>query len=410
MLCENYLKPLFLSKPVIAELGKADPTGGYKLQSFQEPSVETLVLVPSERCNLCCTYCYEQHKHSQRMDIQTAKVAVRSAFSNLGPCKRLKIEFRGGEPFLEFDFIKEVCDWVIKEYPAGLFSFYAITNGTCFSDEVKQWLLRHKERFVVALSIDGDRTTQNRNRSDSFDLIDFDFLFETWTRPCCVTTILPENSLTVFRDLRFVMDKGFDVRVNFGYVQEWSFVQLAQLARGFKRFADYALGKRYANRINLLSRYNFLDYSFVQDEAEPERRRHFLACNAGKYRRLVAADGKAYPCQAFVPSAFNWCSGSAAGNLFDKLKTEELHPSKCCTCRFFYLCHICPGFSYGYAGSFRWRNPSLCAVTKIRTFLASYYWGNRMRNRTNRAAMGSDNAKMTMSAIAALYHGEKIYE
>ena len=104
MLCENYLKPLFLSKPVIAELGKADPTGGYKLQSFQEPSVETLVLVPSERCNLCCTYCYEQHKHSQRMDIQTAKVAVRSAFSNLGPCKRLKIEFRGGEPFLEFDF------------------------------------------------------------------------------------------------------------------------------------------------------------------------------------------------------------------------------------------------------------------------------------------------------------------
>ena len=405
----KHLASLLLPKSIIEDFDEVRSVTVRKSVSFKEPNIETLVLVPSERCNLSCSYCYEHHKQSRRMSVQTAKDAIRVAFDSLSPCKRLKIEFRGGEPFLEFGFVREVCDWVVSEYPHDRYFFYAITNGTCFTDEVKCWLQKHSECFVVPLSIDGGRVTHNRNRSNSFDLIDFDFLFETWERPFCIATILPENAHVVSQDLQFLMDKGFDVRVNFGYLQEWTSDQLLLLAEEFKRFADHTLGRRYTNRINLLSRSSFLDYSFPLDKKDEESRGRFLSCNAGRSRRLIAADGQAYPCQAFVPSAFGWSSESSKGDMFARLRTETIQPKMCCACSFLYLCHICPGFSYGHARNFKWRNPSLCAITRIRTFLALYYWGCRLLDGSNMTLLSKQDVLETMAAIAEVYHGEKIY-
>ena len=404
----NYLMPLFLPQRLIAKFGENHLSSPYVSQSFKEPNAETLMLIPSERCNLKCAYCYERQKNPQRMDIQTAKAAVENAFLRLRPYKSLKIEFRGGEPFLEFAFIKELCEWVIKNFQGRSFFFYAVTNGTCFTDEIKTWLQLHKEIFVAPLSIDGTRATHNHNRSNSFDLIDFDFIFRTWNHPYTYTTISPENAANIFRELRFLMDKGFEIRANIEFAQLWSDGQLENLAKGFRRLADYVLDRRCANRINLLSRNGFLDYDCNSNEDAREGRKHFLACNAGKYRRLVAADGKIYPCHAFVPSVFNMSDKSTDVNFFDRLKTEELHPQQCCSCNFFYLCHICPGFSYGYAGDFKWRNPSICAITKIRAFLAAYYWGLRLCNKTNDDVPG--DANVILARIADLYRGEKVYE
>ena len=407
-MCCNYLAPLFLPRTIIADFRKLGSSGVYKSQSFHEPDTETVMLIPSERCNLRCAYCYERRKNHKRMDIQTAQTALQKAFSKLRPGKRLKIEFRGGEPFLEFDFIRHICEWVIDNFSSKDFIFYAITNGTCFTNEVKAWLKRHKEIFFVPLSIDGTRITQNRNRSNSFDLIDFDFIFETWDHPYTSTTISPQNATTIFKDLRFLIDRGFEIRANVEFRKTWSLEELGKLARGFKKLADYALGKHIANHVNLLSRYSFLDYDSNLNESAKEGRKHFLACNAGKHRRIVAADGRIYPCQAFVPSAFKCDLEPANGNLFDMLESEELHPPQCCSCHFLYLCHFCPGFSYRYTGDVKWRNPSLCAITRIRTFLAAYYWGLKLSSGQVDDAL--KDAKVIMAKIADLYYGEKVYE
>ena len=105
---DRYLAPLYLEESVIKKLGVVQTPTRPKLRSLQEPTAETLVLVPSERCNLCCSYCYERHKSAERMTFETAKESIQRAFSELSSGKSLKIEFRGGEPFLEFDFIN-VC-------------------------------------------------------------------------------------------------------------------------------------------------------------------------------------------------------------------------------------------------------------------------------------------------------------
>ena len=406
---DAYLVPLLLPQSIVKKFEEIQPQKHHRLLSLQKPSTETLVLVPSERCNLHCSYCYEQHKNPQKMTFQTAKIAVQRAFFELGSNKTLKIEFRGGEPFLEFDLIKQICEWSINTYPKDSISFYAITNGTCFHEELKQWLKKHKENFIVPLSIDGDRSTQNHNRSNSFDLIDFDFFLRTWHCPCCITTILPDNVTSVFHDLQFLMIKGFNIRVNFEFTREWTDAQLEQLALGLKRFADYLLSIQSTNRINLFSYSSILDYSIVKNKDEANRRRHFLACNAGRYRKLVVANGSIYPCQAFVPSVFEMSSSLTAGDIFDKLKHEDLHPKKCCYCNFFNLCHICPGFSLGHAGNFKWRNPSLCKITKLRTFLSAYYWCNRMLDEKTKISLQSDDIELLKAAIADLYRGEGIY-
>ena len=405
----SYLAPLLLPRSLLARMPKVSSEGNLVNDILKDPAVETLMLVPSERCNLKCDYCYERRKDPQRMDIQTAKRAVQEAFLRLKSGNRLKIEFRGGEPFLEFPFIRELCNWTIANYPKGSFFFYAVTNGTCFTDEAKSWLRKYKEIFVAPLSIDGARDTQNRNRCGSFDHIDFDFIFSTWSHPYTYTTMLPENAGNIFEDLRFLIEKGFEIRVNAEFVRQWTSAQLEELAVGLRRLADHVIKNRITCRINLFSRSSFFSYeSHLENCDNDGGRKRLLICNAGKLRRIVAADGKIYPCHTFMPSAFNMEVRPTNVNLFEKLKSEDLHPPQCCACRFFLLCHICPGFSYSHAGDFKWRNPSICSLTKIRAFLGAYFWGMSITKNTTDIPLG--DAQKILSKIADLYRGEKVYD
>lgn len=401
---KDYLTPLLLQKETVSKLNEIETRLKYESVVLEETNTDTIIFVPSERCNLHCKYCYEVSKNPFRMDIEIAKSALKTAFSELQTGKRLKIEFRGGEPFLEFDFIKNLCEWVIQNYKEQNFFFYAVTNGTCFSDEAKLWLSKHKEIFMAPLSIDGAKSTQDSNRSNSFDLIDFDFILRTWENAYTYTTIIPERAEDVFEDLLFLIEKGFTIRANFEFAQLWSERQLEDLSIGLRKLADYVLDNNLHNRLNLFSRYGFLDYN-LQDNIE--NRKFFIPCNAGKHRKIIAADGRTYPCHTLVPSCFNHYGEEYAEQLFEKLRIEEINSNECCKCKFFHLCYICVGFSYSYAKDFKWRNKSFCDITKIRTFIAAYYWGNKLMKSQK---VLSDDEKMLAKKVIELYGGEKIYE
>lgn len=396
---KNYLTPLLLEKNIISNLTNVAPSTEYKSIVLEETKTETLILVPSEKCNLHCKYCYEEEKNPATMNLEIAKTNIKEAFNNLKDEMRLKIEFRGGEPFLEFDFIKDVCDWVIENYNGRNFFFYAVTNGTCFTAASKEWLKSHKDIFIAPLSIDGNKKTQDSNRSKSFDLIDFDFILQNWKNPYTYTTIIPENANDVFDDLLFLMEKGFTIRANFEFAMLWSDEQLESLAEGVKRLADYTLKNNLQNRLNLFSKYAFFDYNLKDDGID---KKHYITCNAGKHRRIVAADGCVYPCHTLVPSCFNHYGEEYGEKLFEKLETEEINPEECCNCRFFYLCYICVGFSYSYAKDFKWRNKSFCDITRIRAFVSAYYWGKILSTKKEL----TEEEKLIASKICDLYKGE----
>ena len=74
----------------------------------------------TNRCNLCCDYCYEHHKGSEVMSLDTGKRIVDiliqmwlddkpGAFINRAT-KTIILDFIGGEPLLEPELIGDICE------------------------------------------------------------------------------------------------------------------------------------------------------------------------------------------------------------------------------------------------------------------------------------------------------------
>lgn len=78
----------------------------------------------TNRCNLCCDYCYEHHKGSEVMSLDTGKRIVDmliqmwlddkpGAFINRAT-KTIILDFIGGEPLLEPELIGDICEYFFK--------------------------------------------------------------------------------------------------------------------------------------------------------------------------------------------------------------------------------------------------------------------------------------------------------
>lgn len=404
MKTKEYIKPLLLPKNIINSFSNVSSTCNF-LISKTTPKVFTLMLVPSEKCNLKCNYCYETDKNPNLMDISLAKEIIKKTFENLPKDFKLKIELRGGEPFLEFDWIKHLYEWITNNYEKRNYFFYIVTNGTCFTSEIKKWILENKDLFYIVISLDGNKKSHNLNRCNSFDLIDFNFLFQISEHPYTYTTIMPNNISRLFEDVIFLIKKGFYARINFEFKSNWKDNEIKIAVKNLKKIADFMLKNNIQNKFNLFSIYGILDYI---TKVKEENRRFELNCNAGKYRVIYSSSGKKYPCHAFVPSVFNNYSKSTDNNLFEEIKNKPINPQICCSCNYFYLCHICIGFSYNYANDFTWRNLSICKITKFRTFASAYYYGHKLYDKYIKNEKLSEIDKQIVSNIYKLHKEESI--
>ncbi|MEI0446633.1 4Fe-4S cluster-binding domain-containing protein [Brachyspira intermedia] len=403
MKIRNYIYPILLEENIVNSFSSIEYNNDI-LDSKTESPFFTLMLVPSEKCNLHCKYCYETNKDYKLMDISFAKKTIENAFKNLKDNLKLKIEIRGGEPFLEFEWIKTIFEWVKSNYKKDRYFFYIVTNGTCFTKEIKKFLLSNKEEFFIALSLDGNENTHNSNRCNSFNLIDFDFLFKMNSTPYTYTTIIPENVNNMYEDIIFLLKMGFSSRINFEFISNWNDQQIKTLVIQLKNIADYILSNNIKNSLNLFSSYSISDYT---NKTGNYNRRFELNCNAGKQRIIYTTDEEMYPCHAFVPSVFN---NFSKDNIIDISENTILNPDMCCNCNYFYLCHICIGFSYNYKNSLTWRNESLCKITICRTFASAYYQGMIIYNKIINNEILSERDKRIAYKIYLLYKEEKIFE
>ncbi len=65
-----------------------------------------IMLAFTERCNLNCVYCYEHNKKVDVMPLSVAQDAITRFMASPGNYNEVEIDFHGGEPFTEFDFIQ----------------------------------------------------------------------------------------------------------------------------------------------------------------------------------------------------------------------------------------------------------------------------------------------------------------
>ncbi|MCB9878532.1 MAG: quinohemoprotein amine dehydrogenase maturation protein [Planctomycetes bacterium] len=170
----------------IRPLGEAEPPRP-KLPPMPFP-LATLVLNVTNKCNLSCSYCYEYGEDKvgdgvgssggkARMDDQTARQSIDFLLRSSGARDQVSITFFGGETLLNFDAIRAATEYA-EQQSAGFgkrVHYSLTTNATLLTDEIVDFLTRH--RFGITVSIDGDRDEQDRHRTfksgkGSFDVVE----------------------------------------------------------------------------------------------------------------------------------------------------------------------------------------------------------------------------------------------
>lgn len=127
-----------------------------------------LVLQVTQKCNLRCSYCvysgdYKNRNHSQKeMSWETAKEAVDYLYGHSMSSEDIYISFYGGEPLLMFRLIKEVVEYVKREYCQRTVHFNLTTNGTLFTPEIVQYFI--KNNIQIMFSLDGPKEVHDKNR------------------------------------------------------------------------------------------------------------------------------------------------------------------------------------------------------------------------------------------------------
>lgn len=134
--------------------------------------LDYLILVPTLRCNLSCSYCQVSRAPEVASGFdwnETTLAAVLAMLDEL-PTRRLKIEFQGGEPTLRPDLLRAViahCDLRREAGRLDEVQFVVCTNLHALSPE--PFSLFDREDLFISTSLDGDFETHGRNRTGGID-------------------------------------------------------------------------------------------------------------------------------------------------------------------------------------------------------------------------------------------------
>jgi uncharacterized protein len=135
-----------------------------------------LILMPTEKCNFRCVYCYEDFKVG-RMAAETVESVKKLIALRAPDLKSLEINWFGGEPTVALDIVRKVmdhaavtCDRHDVRLRAGMTTNGYLLDGQAYGDLVRRKVVDFQ------ISVDGpqefhDRTRLQANGKGSFERI-----------------------------------------------------------------------------------------------------------------------------------------------------------------------------------------------------------------------------------------------
>ena len=315
----------------------------------------------THNCNLDCVYCYQKHDANCRMSFDTARKCIDWIFKNIPEgMSGVEIGFIGGEPLLEFPLIVKIYEYTHSITTNTNFIFYATTNGTVLTDEMKDWFSSHRDNIVLGLSLDGLPETHNANRSNSYSRIDFRFFADTWPYQGVKMT-LSEKSLENLADniihaheLGFVEVGGVNLfEGTFNWEREeyvrMLIPQLKKLVDYYVEHDDYKLDQMMDRHLELC-------------ESKSTTKRW---CGIGTGTIFFDVDGTRYPCPFVTPMTFD----SETLCEIEKHDFDDLDgfvDDYCATqCYIYPTCPHCAGANYLTQRTFKTRDKSKCRIQKL---------------------------------------------
>ncbi len=168
-----------------------------------------LILKITNRCNLNCVYCYAINKNNRDMDFETAKNAIDYI---LKMDDKLKIQFTGGEPLLNFDLIKKIIDYCNENYSNKYISYAIQTNGTLLNEKIIKKI--KNLNIKIGISIDGlevnDKLRPYKNKNPStIDTLKGIYLLKEYNIPFGVTIVVTNKNLPYIKEfVEYLMALG----------------------------------------------------------------------------------------------------------------------------------------------------------------------------------------------------------
>lgn len=337
-----------------------------------------LVLQVTQKCNLRCSYCvysgdYKNRNHSQKeMSWETAKEAVDYLYGHSMSSEDIYISFYGGEPLLMFRLIKEVVEYVKREYCQRTVHFNLTTNGTLFTPEIVQYFI--KNNIQIMFSLDGPKEVHDKNRifagsnrgsfeklRDSMKMI-YSMDRKYYKKNVSFNTVLdPQNELrTIYEFLdkdRLISknlsrisvlndnytDKQCEFSGEFVEEQEYEYFKcfLSKLKRINEKFVARAVKEEFDNEMREIKQHE----EKMQEEISKVNH-HSGPCIPGAKKIFVTAEGNIYPCERVseiseVSKIGDIKKGIDKNKVLNLLNIERYSQDRCKDCWAYQHCTIC---------------------------------------------------------------------
>lgn len=333
----------------------------------------------THKCNLSCVYCYQHSHEAKDITSETAKKCIDDIIKSIPDyAKRVCISFIGGEPLLKFDLIKELYDYVYSNYTDDRIILFATTNGTLLTSDVKKWFYERRNKFVLGLSLDGAKETQDYNRSNSFDKIDIPFFVNTWPNQGPKMTISLKSIESLADDIIFLHRQGF------------KYINGVNLAEGDFDWSDKRLISILANQLSKLVDF-YVDNPQLRldqlmgrpiEHCASHPKEHKKVCGIGNNTTFYDIDGKKYPCSYVTPMTFSAEELDSICNT-DFTNTSLFVDEECRqACYLYPVCSCCAGANYFVNHTFSKRIKSRCDLVKIiAVYIAELHARRILKNR-----------------------------
>lgn len=326
-----------------------------------------IIIMATNACNLRCKYCYETNKNAPSMQVERIKQQIgRELRKPNEPYNNFVINFHGGEPFLVFDKIKELVQWVDESFSDLSISYTTTTNGTVLNDEIRSWLVVNKKRFIPVLSLDRPAEIHNRNRTGSFEKIDLDFFRNHWPQQGVKMTVCPNTIEDMFRSFEYLHNIGIYPNPTLAKEVYWDLaVHLPIYAQELKKLIAFYISHPSVPPGQLLN-------LPLQKFSEDYHAKGINSCGAGFDTIAFDILGNRYPCQAFIADLGKRYDEAEMGKVFCALGQNchlKISP-KCEGCPIVNACSSCYAMNYVSRGDMGAIDEVMCQFNKL-TFLAS---------------------------------------
>lgn len=341
-------------------------------------SVDKLILVINESCNLNCSYCYVNlapvKKRSGRMTSTTVKKILRNFFSKYDNCTL--IQFFGGEPTFNLNVIETTIEETLLLVDEGLLMsvprFGLVTNGVFQNNNLTVELIK-KYRIETTVSIDGPANIHNKLRPHISGSPTYEITLETLNNlleakiPMAIesvyTTVHIQENFSVIDLINFCNNLGvgkliFDTALPpappyLNPLNDNSFIQCYSL---YEEAVDWWFQRILSGNPNLPEVY-FKDLLLPLLDGKPAVSVN-ASCPASSSEFAIGPNGDIFPCQLFYGYS-DFRIGNIIGDGFVPSKKNfptkfgEIPSCKICFAR--YWCQPCGALNYYWGNT--WITP-----------------------------------------------------